>query len=102
LGFVFVLDVPEFSIDDLGELISTKVIKLQDGKGFMCQICGTVVKRKNNMQRHFYRRHITGLVYACPVCCGGYKSKHNLWSHIDKMHKGWKGTVDYDQCLIRK
>jgi uncharacterized C2H2 Zn-finger protein len=84
----------------LDELIRQKVSRVENG--FLCQLCGSVLKSTGSIRRHFCDKHFdSGKVYVCPSCRKRYRSKNSFSTHVYQRHKDWKG-VDMDTFAVNR
>ncbi len=71
----------------------------QTEHGCICLLCGVIIKRRNNVPRHFESVHYdSGVQYFCPLCKKVYSNKHRFSSHIYGTHKDWKG-INYKKYV---
>ena len=52
---------------------------------FKCKVCGKTVKWKGEMKKHA-ETHIEGIFHACQVCSKMFPTRHNLQTHIFRIH----------------
>ena len=62
----------------------------------ICTLCGTVIKQRKNLKRHFQIRHFdAGVRYECPACKRRFGNKYSFSNHVSFAHKELKGlTLD--------
>ena len=79
----------ERTADDLTNFIRINTTSVDSG--FLCMMCGTLIRQKTNLRRHFLDKHVDdGVHYHCPHCNRTYRSRNSFTSHISATHKDWK------------
>ena len=90
----------ERSTDDLTNFIRTNTTSVDTG--FLCMMCGTLIRQKTNLRRHFLDKHVDdGVHYHCPHCNRTYRSRNSFTSHISATHKDWK-KADINRFAVQK
>ena len=57
----------ERTADDLTNFIRINTTSVDSG--FLCMMCGTLIRQKTNLRRHFLDKHVDdGVHYHCPHC----------------------------------
>ena len=70
-----------------------------DGK--LCFKCGTFLKAKTNMKRHFEERHeVSDIHYFCPICSKEYPHRRAILKHMGYAHPTLK-DMDLNKCTYR-
>nr|XP_053637313.1 myoneurin-like [Cherax quadricarinatus] len=59
-----------------------------NGRMFVCHLCGSAFKHKQLLQRH-YSVHSEDRPFPCEVCCAAFKTRGNLYNHMNT-HTGLK------------
>ncbi len=85
------------------EYIQTAVSKTDSGGGgHVCLLCGTVIRSRNNVKRHFLAKHADlGCVYVCPGCRKTFEVKRIFLWHIKAHEPQFKG-IDPEKCMVVK
>ena len=84
------------SVDDL---MKSHVIRMQDGGGYICLICGKQMGL--TIRRHLREIHLSsGKEYFCPECDKYFKNKQAIYQHVTKTHKDWK-NMDYTSLSVK-
>ena len=75
----------------------------ETANGVICLLCGTVIKQKFNVKRHFAIKHNVGnqCSYRCPLCQRVYKNKHSFSNHVYMVHKEMKGLT-FEKYAIKE
>ena len=60
--------------------------------GFVCPLCGIVMKYKHNLQKHVREIHQGSQDYTCDVCGRKFSRKYNLQHHQMTVHR--RGKTD--------
>ena len=83
---------------ELQKMMRTQVQQCTDG--FMCLMCGKIVKRANHMRRHLKEQHMQAEYFRCPPCDRVFVNRQ-FYNHIQKSHPTWK-DIDYDRYRIEE
>ncbi len=68
--------------------------------GHACLICGTVIRNKRHVKRHFFNKHVDyGGVFVCPACSKCFKDKRNFLAHINRQEPLLRG-IDPEKCIV--
>ena len=90
----------ERTADDLTNFIRINTTSVDSG--FLCMMCGTLIRQKTNLRRHFLDKHVDdGVHYHCPHCNRTYRSRNSFTSHISATHKDWK-KADINKFAVQK
>ena len=82
---------------ELQKMMRTQVQQCTDG--FMCLMCGKIVKRANHMRRHIKEQHMQAEYFRCPPCDRVFVNRQ-FYNHIQKTHPTWK-DIDYDRYRVQ-
>lgn len=70
--------------------------------GYLCTLCGSLIKVKTNIRRHFRDMHLGGLTrFHCPPCGHVYKNMNSFSSHVSKSHREWRG-IDLNRFAMQE
>ena len=84
------------------ELMRDYVKICKGGSDSICLVCGKKLGSVGSMKRHMREMHLTsGRDYHCPTCDEFFKNRSNMYNHIYKNHRDWKG-VDLDTFAVKK
>lgn len=73
---------------------------LESADGFVCKLCGAVIKHKYSMRRHAKESHLSaGVQFCCPLCRTVYKTRNTFTVHVYSNHPELKG-IDFNQCIV--
>ena len=61
---------------------------------FFCGLCHKNLKSKQHMLNHIEANHVKGVQHICAECGLRFKTRSNLYSHKNKMHKPAKRESD--------
>lgn len=64
---------------------------VQGANGYLCRLCGTLIKQRRNLYRHFRNQHDTPVAYFCPKCQKRCNNKNTFQNHVYRTHPEWKG-----------
>ena len=98
--FLLILDHNRLEeIVDPETLMKTQVVELD--QFYMCKMCGTKIKRKSHMKRHFRDTHLKAWKYQCP-CDRWYNNKSSLYQHLIRHHRDLPrgGVINLDDFLV--
>lgn len=91
---LFVVD----SKEELENLAAEQMVPVEGG--FMCLMCGVVIKNKFHTARHVENVHVdTGLRYLCPVCQRELRTRHKFKDHMRKHGPQYRG-LDPESCTV--
>ena len=69
--------------------------------GSICLICGK--KLSSQLRRHMKDVHLSFEgAYYCPACDQKFKNRTNMYMHIRRNHKDWKGVNAADFAVESK
>ena len=74
---------------------------VRGANGFVCRLCGKLIRQLANMRRHFRDKHGSQKVYFCPECQRHYTGKNGFQTHVYRTHPQWKG-IDVDSFLANE
>lgn len=97
----FVLGKNETVESQLNVLMETQVEQVLNG--FMCLICGKVLRWIHGVKRHIKDLHISHIEnYLCPICKKVFRNRNLFQGHINRRHKEIVGSIDYNECKMDK